>query len=136
MSEITLTTITVNQDFISVFDQEVFPQQFRGGMTLTERIDALNFRIRASEARYKTEWHVAGDPTMIIIQKGILRIQLRNGEYKDFEAGTMFIAKDYLPNNIDFDTNKHGHQAEVIGDENLLAVHIKLSEVSKMQTQR
>lgn len=130
MSEITLTTITVNQEFISVFDQEVFPQQLRGGMILTERIDALNFRIRESNPGYKTEWHVAGDPTLIIIQKGTLRINLQNGKFKDFGAGTMFIAKDFLPKNIDFDAHKHGHKAEVMGEESLLAVHIKLNEIS------
>jgi hypothetical protein len=130
MSEITLTTISVNKDFISVFDREVFPQQLRGGMILTERIDALNFRIRASEAGYKTDWHIAGDPTLIIIQKGTLRINLRNGEYHDFGTGTMFIARDFLPKNIDFDAHKHGHKAEVMGEESLLAVHIKLNEIS------
>ncbi|MFT6828537.1 MAG: hypothetical protein ACJAZV_001830 [Roseivirga sp.] len=130
MSEITLTTISVNQEFISVFDQEVFPQHLSGGMILTERINALNFRIRESKAGYTSDWHVAGDPTLIIIQKGTLRIKLRNGEYQDFGTGTMFIAKDFLPKNIDFDTNKHGHKAEVMGEESLLAVHIKLNEIS------
>jgi hypothetical protein len=129
MSDITLPTISINQDFITVFGQEVFSRQLRGGMILTERIDALNFRIRTSEVGYKTEWHVAGDPTLIIIQKGTIRITLQNGEHKDFSAGAMFIAKDYLPTNIDFDIKKHGHKAEVIGKENLLAVHIKLSEI-------
>ena len=129
MPAIAIPTISVNQDFVTVFGQEVFPQQLHGGMILTERIEALNFRIRESNPGYKTEWHVAGDPTLILIQKGTLRITLQNGDFQDFGSGTMFIAQDYLPINIDFDPNKHGHQAEVIGKQSLLAIHIKLSEI-------
>lgn len=128
MSAIAIPTISVNQDFVTVFGQEVFPQQLHGGMILTERIEALNFRIRESNPEYKTEWHVAGDPTLILIQKGTLRITLQNGDFQDFGSGTMFIAQDYLPENIDFDPKKHGHMAEVNGQESLLAVHIRLSK--------
>jgi hypothetical protein len=71
---------------------------------------------------------LSGDPTLIIIQKGILRISLQNGIYKDFKSGDMFIAADNLPENIVFDPKIHGHRAEVLGDETLLAVHIKLAD--------
>tara|TARA_R110001592_G_scaffold2039_5_gene12689 strand:- start:1025 stop:1408 length:384 start_codon:yes stop_codon:yes gene_type:complete len=126
---INIPTLSVNEDFVTVFSEEAFPQHVRGGMTLTERIDALNLRIRTSEAGYESDWHVAGDPTLIIVQSGILRITLRNGEHKDFSAGSMFIAKDYLPEHIPFDTEKHGHCAKVMGNEALLAVHIKLEQI-------
>ncbi|WP_323756613.1 hypothetical protein [Roseivirga sp.] len=126
---INIPTLTVNEDSITVFSEEALPQHVRGGMVLTKRIDALNLRIRTSDAGYESDWHVAGDPTLIVIQSGILRITLRNGEHKDFSTGSMFIAKDYLPKHIPFDTEKHGHCAKVIGNETLLAVHIKLEQI-------
>ena len=126
---INIPTLTVNENFVTVFSEEAFPQHVRGGMNLTERIDALNLRIRTSEAGYESDWHVAGDPTLIVIQSGILRITLRNGEHKDFVTGSMFIAKDYLPEHIPFDAEKHGHCAKVLGNETLLAVHIKLEQI-------
>lgn len=101
------------------------------GLFITDRMDALNFRHRASEPGYFSRWHVAGDPTLIIIRSGTLRIALRNGEYRDFKAGDLFIAQDHLQPNEVFDANLHGHTAEVIGDEILLAVHIKLAEIPK-----
>tara|TARA_A100000171_G_scaffold52844_1_gene73578 strand:- start:4339 stop:4632 length:294 start_codon:yes stop_codon:yes gene_type:complete len=76
---INIPILTVNEDFVTVFSEEDFPQHVRGGMNLTERIDALNLRIRTSEAGYESDWHVAGDPTLILVQSGILRITLLNG---------------------------------------------------------
>lgn len=125
---ISIPTITVNNNFTTVFSEEAFAQYARGGMNLTDRIDALNLRIRTSQVGYESDWHVAGDPTLIIVQCGILRIILRNGEYKDFGVGSMFIAKDYIPENIAFDPEKHGHCAKVMGNEALLAVHVKLGQ--------
>ena len=93
---------------------------------LSHRIDAQNFRLRESEPGYETDWHLAGDPTLIIIRQGILRITLRNGSYLDFNAGDLFIAADNLPEDLVFDDKKHGHKAMVMGEETLQAVHIKL----------
>jgi hypothetical protein len=113
---------------ISYFNEITFKKNDRNGMLLTDKIPAQNFRLRESMPGYFTDWHLSGDPTLIIIQKGILRISLQNGIYKDFKSGDMFIAADNLPENIVFDPNIHGHRAEVLGDETLLAVHIKLAD--------
>lgn len=124
---ITIPTITVNQGFVSIFGEELYPQHTRGGMVLTDRIEAQNLRLRESAPGYQTDWHVAGDPTLIIIQQGVLRISLRDGSYKDFSTGAAFIARDYLPKELDFDPEIHGHRAEVLGTETFKAVHIKLA---------
>lgn len=121
-----LTTITTNSEGISVFSEIDFSVQQRGGLFLSEQIQTLNFRIRKSEVGYQTDFHLAGDATFIIIQKGSLKIELQNGDFKLFSAGNSFIAKDNLPENIVFDSKIHGHKASVIGDERLEAIHIKL----------
>jgi hypothetical protein len=123
----TLPTITVNKSFVSVFEVQAFPMAARGGMDLTDRIDALNLRLRESAPGYQSDWHVAGDPTLIIIQAGTLRISLRDQSFCDFGAGDAFIARDYLPQGVDFDPDVHGHQATVLGAVRLKAVHIKLA---------
>jgi hypothetical protein len=99
------------------------------GLFITDRQDALNFRHRVSKPGYFSTWHVAGDPTLIIVRSGTLRIALRNGDYRDFKAGDMFIAQDRLQTDEIFDDEIHGHTAELVGDEVLQAVHIKLSEI-------
>ncbi|GAB5526263.1 MAG: hypothetical protein Roseis2KO_41350 [Roseivirga sp.] len=124
-----IPTITSDKDFISVFSEESYPRHSRGGMILTDRIDAQNLRLRESAPGYQTDWHVAGDATLIIIQQGTLRISLRSGQSMDFTKGDAFIARDYLPEHIDFDNERHGHKAEVLGNEALIAVHIKLGTV-------
>ena len=121
-----INCIYCNENGISEFKEISFKKSDRNGMLLSERIPAQNFRLRESMPGYCTDWHLSGDPTLIIIQKGILRISLQSGIYKDFKSGDMFIAADNLPENIVFDPNIHGHRAEVIGDEPLLALHIKL----------
>jgi hypothetical protein len=121
-----ITCISNNEQGISEFNEITFQKTDRKGMLLSERIDAQNFRLRESLPGYRSDWHLSGDPTLIIIQNGILRISLQNGNYKDFKSGEMFIAADNLPENMVFDPKIHGHRAEVIGDESLLAVHIKL----------
>lgn len=113
----------------SVFSDVRFSVEDYNGLFITERQDALNFRYRVSEPGYFSTWHVAGDPTLIIVRTGILRMTLRNGEYRDFKAGDLFIAQDRLQKGEVFDSTVHGHTAELIGDEVLHAVHIKLSAI-------
>ncbi len=121
-----ITCITTNEQGISVFAEMSYAKNARGGMVLSDQIAAKNFRLRESKAGYSTDWHLAGDPTLLIIQKGTLRISLQSGAYKDFQSGEMLIAADALPENIAFDCSIHGHKAAVIGAEDLVAVHIKL----------
>lgn len=97
------------------------------GLFITDRQDALNFRYRISDPGYFSSWHIAGDPTLIIIRSGTLRLTLRNGEYRDFSAGELFIAQDTLQEDESFDSALHGHTAALMGDEKLQAVHIKLA---------
>ena len=95
---------------------------------LSEQQKCVNFRLRHSETTYSSDWHVAGDPTLLIILKGKIRIALRNGATKEFSAGEVFIAEDYLLPNVIFDNTIHGHRAEVIGKEDLSALHLKLEK--------
>ncbi|MFT7526632.1 MAG: quercetin dioxygenase-like cupin family protein [Arenicella sp.] len=59
---------------------------------LSEQIQAINFRLRASDQYYASEWHVARDPTLLIVLTGTIRIELRGGESQEFSNGQMFIA--------------------------------------------
>lgn len=123
-----IPSIITNSNNESIFSSEEHPLHARGAMLLSEQIGALNLRLRTSEAGYHSDWHVAGDPTLIVVQQGILRIILRDHSYRDFAAGDAFVAKDRLQDDKTvFDPTLHGHRAEVIGDEDLLAIHIKLS---------
>lgn len=119
--------ITTNDNGISIFDEVDFSVQQRGGLFLTDQIAAQNFRIRKSDVGYETDFHISGDATFIIIQKGSLKIELQNGIFKIFNPGDCFIAQDNLPENIEFDSKIHGHKASVVGNEALQALHIKLN---------
>lgn len=103
-----------------------FPAEARGGMRLTPRIGADSLRLRASEPGYLSDWHVAGEPVLILVRRGVLRIELRDGTARDFGPGDAFIAADRLADGEVFDMEVHGHRASVMGDERLDAVHIKL----------
>jgi purine-nucleoside phosphorylase len=72
---------------------------------------------------------VAGDPALVFIRSGILRIGLRGDSYHDLCAGDVLIAQDMLPANTFFNNNIHGHTAQVIGDQQLIAPHLKLSSI-------
>lgn len=123
----TISVVSIDENWQSIFMERNFESTQRGSMLLTDQIGAKNLRLRQSEAGYFADWHVAGDATLIVIQQGILKITLQNGESKDFKAGESFIVEDYLHEDISFDTTKHGHRAEVIGNESLKAIHIKLA---------
>lgn len=110
----------------TAWTERAWPAEVRGGMVLSPRIGCSSLRLRLSEAGYATHWHVAGDATLIVIRKGVLRVELREGEPRDFSAGDAFIAADRLDTDIAFDEAVHGHRAQVVGDEALEAVHIKL----------
>ena len=93
---------------------------------LSDQIDAVNFRLRHSEA-YSSDYHCAGDPTLLIVLSGAIRIELRSGETRDFAQGDLYIAEDYLEAGVTFDPAIHGHRAEMIGETPYKAVHIKLA---------
>ena len=108
---------------------EVREIQLDGSSTwmLSEQQSALNFRLRASASQYQSDWHVAGDPTLLIILAGAIEIELRDGTSKVFNAGDMFIAQDHLPQGVPLG-ELAGHRARVIGDDELNALHLKLAK--------
>jgi len=127
LQKITVPVLTNEPSGISVFKDVEYSVEDYNGLMITDRQDALNFRYRISEPGYFSSWHVAGDPTLIIIRSGMLRMTLRNGEYRDFSAGDLFIAQDKLVEGEVFDNTKHGHTAQLIGENTVQAVHIKLA---------
>ncbi|MBN4050625.1 hypothetical protein JYU13_00805 [Gammaproteobacteria bacterium AH-315-M22] len=124
-----MITIDNDDEGVSVFCETQYNLNDRNGMLLSQQINAVNFRLRQSYKGYKADWHVAGDPTLIIILAGVLRITLRNDDCRDFSVGAMFIAKDKLLAGQEFDTARHGHRAEVVGHASLNAIHIKLGSL-------
>ena len=86
----------------------------------------MNFRLRRSVG-YRAEAHVAGDPTLLIVLSGTMRIELPSGETRDFSKGDMYIAEDYLTPEMAFKRGTHGHSARTVGDEPYEALHLKLA---------
>jgi len=129
METASIVTITVDEDYRSVFTTTEVPQTARGEMWLSEQQQCLNFRYRTSFSGYESDWHVAGDPTLIIVSTGCAEIELQDGTKKSFGPGDKFIARDFLPSSIEFDSGKHGHRARLVGDEDFSAVHIKLAKL-------
>ena len=123
----TLPALLTDDDGSTVWSQRDWPNEARGGMQLSPRIDCSSLRLRSSEPGYAADWHVAGDPTLIIIRSGTLRLILRDGSSRDFGPGDAFIAADDVPIGQPFDDTLHGHRAEVVGEETLQAIHIKLA---------
>ena len=97
---------------------------------LSEQQSALNFRLRSSSSGYLSDWHVAGDPTLLIILSGVIELELRSGATKQFSAGEMFIAQDYLIAQSEFN-DSHGHRARVVGKDALQALHLKLEKQAR-----
>ncbi|MFT4809497.1 MAG: hypothetical protein ACI9LX_002846 [Paraglaciecola sp.] len=95
----------------SYFIEQQYCLDDYNGIFISPRQTALNFRPRMSEPGYFSDWHVAGDPTLILIRSGILRIGIRDNSYRDFGAGDVFIAQDKLTANTSFNNNIHGHTA-------------------------
>ena len=121
-----LPLLFTGDDGASRWKQTAWEEQTRGGMKLTPQIGTSSLRLRTSVPGYTTDWHVAGDPVMIVVQRGVLRIELRDGTVRDFGPGQGFIAADRLKQDESFDPARHGHRARVIGVDRLEAVHIKL----------
>jgi hypothetical protein len=131
MNAITISVLTNTDNGPSYFAEHSYnlDDLNGGGLLISPRIGAANLRHRRSKPDYFSSWHVAGDPTLIIIRSGTLRIGLRDGSHRDFTVGDQFIAQDrLLDNRLPCDSTTHGHTAQVIGGTPLLAVHIKLVE--------
>lgn len=104
------------------------PTEMRGGMLLSTRFGCTSLRMRESEPGYRTDWHVSGEAVLIVVQEGVLRIAIHEGEPRDFGPGDAFIVDDNLPEGQTFNPDRHGHTAEVVGDQTLRAIHIKLDD--------
>lgn len=95
---------------------------------LSDQQQALNFRLRSSANSYASDWHVAGDPTLLIILNGAIEIELRDGASKIFSIGELFVAEDYLAESAEFQPGFTGHRARVVGECELQALHLKLDK--------
>ena len=129
MPNVIVPILTNTDTEYSYFTEQEYTLEDYNGLLISPRQQVLNFRHRISEPGYASSWHVAGDPTLILIRQGILRIGLRDGSYRDFATGDAFIAQDKLLDNRTFDKDIHGHTAQVIGEQQLIALHIKLSSI-------
>lgn len=125
-----LPMLVTDEQGLSAWAEQAWPTEQRGGMILSPRVGCGSLRLRQSEPGYFADWHVAGDPVLIIVRRGTLRIGLRSGEARDFGAGDAFIAADRVPDGKAFNADVHGHTAEVVGDAMLEAIHIKLEDVA------
>jgi len=125
-----IPTISNNGNAASVFSVTEIAVSGDPLRLLSEQQACENFRLRQSLPDFASEFHVAGDPTLLVVLTGCIRIELRHGEYRDFSSGQMFIAEDYLAADVDFDATTHGHRAEVVGDDSLQVLHLKLAKRS------
>ena len=125
--EIIIPCVTNNGNDASFFSEKNITLNGDDQRMLSEQISAVNFRLRNSGSSYESDWHVAGDPTLLIILSGCVQIELRNGQCKEFKAGEMFVAQDYLQKGAEFNQSL-GHRARVLGDEKIHVLHLKLSK--------
>jgi len=127
-SNMDIVCITNDGKNTSYFDKRNFDLNGNSHRMLSEQISAVNFRLRTSDTSYASDWHVAGDPTLLIVLSGCIQIELRNGETKQFSRGEMFIAEDFLANEVDYNENIHGHKAKALSGDKLEVLHLKLSK--------
>ena len=123
-----ITTISNDGHKASFFALREFELDGDSQRMLSAQIPAVNFRLRSSDSSYSSGWHVAGDPTLLVILSGVFRVELRGGKAQDFTAGEMFIAEDFLTPGIDFNDSIHGHRAEVVGEAPASVLHLKLEK--------
>ena len=124
--KITVPTITNDGEGASYFSTREIELNGDAACQLSDQIEAVNFRLRRSVG-YRAEAHVAGDPTLLIVLSGTMRIELPSGEHRDFSKGDMYIAEDYLTPYTAFESGRHGHSARTLGDEPYEALHLKLA---------
>jgi len=129
-SSLTVVCVTNDGKSASYFDECCYDLSGDSQRMLSEQIAAVNFRLRTSDSTYASGWHVAGDPTLLIVLSGCIQIELRSGEKKQFGRGEMFIAKDYLEGGTDYDAKVHGHRAQVVSQDELQVLHLKLSKLN------
>ncbi len=127
MTKMRIPIVTNDGSNASVFSER--DVNMSGEMTryLSDQIGAVNFRLRESHG-YKSDYHCAGDPTLLIVLSGAIRIMLVSGEDRLFRAGDLYVAQDYIDDGVSFDPAIHGHRAEQIGETPYRAVHIKLKQ--------
>jgi len=117
MTEITIDSIENDGNKPSYFAKTKISLSGTPERMLSEQQHAENFRLRTSEPGYLSDWHTAGDPTL-----------LRNGEKKRFKQGDMFIARDFLADGIER-SSELGHRARTFGEQALAALHLKLAKL-------
>jgi hypothetical protein len=123
-----IPAVSNNGDGASFFSVREVPLHGTLERMLSDQQSAMNFRWRESDGSYASGFHVAGDPTLLVILSGTLCIELHNGETRHFSVGEYFIAEDYLGNDAIFDEAIHGHRAYVLEGKPLSALHLKLAK--------
>ena len=128
MKEVKFTSVTNDGYGASYFCKKSVELSGEPSRRLSQQIDAVNFRLRSSDTSYVSGFHVAGDPTLLIILSGTVRIELHNGDSREFNAGEMFVAEDYL------------HESQIrrryhcFADENLLHQFVEINAAKALLT--
>ena len=112
--KITVPTISNDGQGASFFGARAIDLNGDISRQLSDQIAAVNFRLRRSIG-YSADYHVAGDPTLLIVLGGTMRIELPSGEHRDFSKGDMYIAEDYLAPGTVFVSGKHATARRLSG---------------------
>lgn len=133
MTKLRIDTICNDGDNASYFSYTEIELTGSLDRMLSAQQTAENYRLRTSQAGYLSDWHVAGDPTLLIILTGVVEIEMRDGTARHYSAGDLFIAKDYLKSDKQYH-EMIGHRARVVGDESMTALHLKLKYLNDTRT--
>jgi hypothetical protein len=95
---------------------EVKPQLF-----LSELLPGSGVQLRQSPPGYRMDFHCTTNPQWMFVLSGALEIGLQDGTSRVFRAGDHLYSRDMLPPGVTFDPKFHGHYAQQVGDEPVVA---------------
>ena len=79
-------------------------------------------QLRVSPVGYASDWHCAESPMHLVVLRGQMLFELRDGSTRTFGPGDHLLVDDRLPEGASFDSSVHGHRSRQVGAEELVTL--------------
>lgn len=96
-------------------DEPIPPSERRPAARLSPLLASGGYQLRESPVGFRSEFHCAGAPPWLFLQRGQLEIGLQEGSTRVFGPGQHFCSADALPGRATFDPALHGHRSQQMG---------------------
>lgn len=130
LSKLNIPFLYTNQrGFAEFLDREVLLSEVSSVVELSSVFESTGFQLRKSPEGAEKDFHCTerDDCQLVIVQQGLMQIELRDETLRTFSPGQGFLSMDFVPEGQEFEPELHGHKSRAVkGSGELITLFVKV----------